>query len=128
MLMISTLKTQNSMSKVIWSGPAQLLHTITHTPDSDAPVILQLHGTVWSPSYTGRIGLKLAINGDSMMSSEISCDQVNVHMATPVTLQSVLLPVKVVDGVIQPVTFTVDVVDNDTTFDENDVYSLLLID
>jgi len=116
------------MSKVIWNGIATLPQEIKVTPESDAPVILQLSGTVYTYNQNKEIGLTVSVGGDPLISATLYANQNGVHVATGVALQSVRLPVKYVDGVIQPITYTIDKMNADTLFDAQDTVSLLQID
>lgn len=116
------------MAKVIVNGfPGNLPYTLDYVPESDSPITLFFTGSAYAKVDEVKIGLEVAINGETVATSFIFSNGLGSHRAFVPTTVPYTFPVKVVNGEVQPVKITFTALNSETFFDQNDAITLMVI-
>ena len=115
------------MASIIYNGtPASLPYSFEHIPDSDIEVVVQLYGSAWSQTANTKIGLKMSVDGQEVVSASVFSNGTSTHR-TFSGFGPHQFPIKIVDGQIQPVKITIDKLTPATVFDVNDVVTIVVM-
>lgn len=116
------------MKDIIYDGtPASLPHSFQYTPQSDAPSVMHLSGSAWTSVANTKIGLQVEVDGTVVVTSAIWSNGPTTHRALCAGLAEYQFTLKVVDGVVQPVTITIKALNANTIFDVNDYVTVAIV-
>jgi hypothetical protein len=106
--------------QVIVSQPGPLPITVNFKAVSDAPIYLELNGSVWTQSANQMIGIQVAIDGGPIGKALIFSNAASTHR----TVVPIFIPLQLQFG---QHSVTLSALPNSTTVsDQNDYYTVVL--